>query len=26
MVFGNCTGWLMTWPKNQICLGGSSDC
>jgi hypothetical protein len=22
MVLGNCTGWLMTWPKNQICLGG----
>jgi hypothetical protein len=21
MVLGNCTGWLMTWPKNQIRLG-----
>jgi hypothetical protein len=27
MVLGNCTGWLMTWPKNQIRLGGgSSEC
>jgi hypothetical protein len=22
MVLGDCTGWLMTWPKNQIRLGG----
>jgi hypothetical protein len=22
MVLGNCIGWLMTWPKNQIRLGG----
>lgn len=24
---GDCTSWLMTWPKNQIRLGGgSSEC
>jgi hypothetical protein len=23
---GDCTSWLMKWLKNQICLGGSSEC
>ena len=27
MVLGDCTSWIMTWPKNQIHLGGgSSEC